>query len=125
MNPPTTTTTTIASSSTTTTTTTTTTITAAPPTGILSRYLRKVLRGTRVRGIGWGGCVRGGGGGRKGERQREGEREKEIIWALHQRFSPSTSSSSSSCSCPSWSPEGPGRRPYASQPCNLFITLIC
>uniref|UniRef100_UPI0037E719C5 uncharacterized protein ofcc1 n=1 Tax=Semicossyphus pulcher TaxID=241346 RepID=UPI0037E719C5 len=32
--------------------TTTTTITAAPPTGILSRYLRKVLQGTECEGLG-------------------------------------------------------------------------
>lgn len=51
------------------------------PTRILSRYLQKVLEGTRVRGIGSGRAVRRGKG-KKGERKREG-REEEIIWVLH------------------------------------------
>lgn len=55
-----------------------------------------MLQGTECEGLGWGGVavegggeVRGEGGGRRErEREREKRREEEIIWALHQRFSP-------------------------------------
>lgn len=106
---------------------------AAPPTGILSRYLRKVLQGTECEGLGVVGqrgeegrsSERGRveGGGKKGERGREGGRKRlsgPFIKGSDQHLPPS-----SSCSCPSWSPEGPVRQPHALQPYNLFITLIC
>lgn len=87
------------------------------PTRILSRYLQKVLEGTRVRGIGSGRAARRGKG--KGGRERERGGRKRLSGSFI------ISTPSFSCSCPSWSPEGPGRRPCASQSCNLFITLIC
>lgn len=92
---------------------------AAPPTRILSRYLRKVLQGTECKGLG-GVSERGGWDGR---RERGGKGEKE---GGRDYLGPSSVVQlPSSSSCPSHIPEGPGRRPLASQPCNLFITLIC
>lgn len=109
--------------------------------GILSRYLRKRKRERKREGAPGHGVARDWVEERR--RGREGDRREkvEIIWALHQ--GPSVPPTPPCSSCPSPRPSGPREEveeeeapppapnqpnpppPRASQPCNLFITLIC